>query len=157
MANSEYEPSPPAARPPVVVWVLAALALLVISGVAGYFAFAPEEEGPPPGVVGDPFLMEGRGLFLSRCAVCHGASGGGDGPLSYGFAGATAGDLTAAKLKHGDRAEDVLRVIRVGVPGTRMASWGALLEDSQMRAVAAYCFALARRPVPEELRSGEPR
>lgn len=160
MSNPETEPAPSAdasAAPSVLPWILLGLAMLLVSGAVGYFSFAPEVEPPPPGVIGDPFLMEGRGLFLSRCVPCHGVSGKGNGPMAASFGGEQIGDLTDGKWKHGDKPEDVLRVIRAGVPGTRMAPWGPLLEDAQIRAVAGYCYALSRLPVPDALREAEPR
>ncbi len=159
MSNPESSPSPAPATSspaPVLPWILVGLAMLLISGAVGYFSFVPEVEPPPPGVAGDPFLMEGRAVFLSRCVPCHGPSGRGDGPMASGFAGAQVGDLTDGEWKHGDKPGDVLRVIRAGVPGTRMAPWGPLLEDAQIRAVAGYCYALSRLPVPDELREAEP-
>ena len=138
-------------------WVFLALGLILASGAVGYFSFAPEVEPPPPGVEGDDFLMEGRAVFLSRCVPCHGTSGKGNGPMSASFGGETIGDLTDGQWKHGEKAEDVLRVIRAGVPGTRMARWDQLLDDAQIRAVAGYCYVLSRQPVPESLRKAEPR
>ncbi|WP_165250086.1 c-type cytochrome [Paludisphaera soli] len=139
-------------------WIIIGLAILLASAAVGYLSFAPPIEPPPPEVANDPFLMEGRSVFLSRCVPCHGVAGKGNGPLAASLGGEQVGDLTDGKWKHGEKPEDVLRVIRVGVPGTRMAPWGPLLEDAQMRSVAAYCYALSKMPVPDSLRKpeGEP-
>jgi len=140
-----------------VVIAIALFAVILRLGFGVLRALAqPVPEPPPPGVIGDPFLMEGREVFLSRCVPCHGVSGKGDGPMATFFSADQVGDLTDGKWKHGDKPEDVLRVIRAGVPNTRMAPWGALLEDSQIRAVAGYCFALSKLPVPDEFRKAEP-
>ncbi|MDG3003588.1 c-type cytochrome [Paludisphaera mucosa] len=136
-------------------WVLVGLGLLILSGLVGYFSFAPPAEPPPPEVLNDPFLMEGRSVFLSRCVPCHGLSGKGNGPLSTSFGGEQVGDLTDGRWKHGDKPDDVLRVIRAGVTGTRMAPWGPLLDDVQIRSVAGYCYALSKLPVPESLREAD--
>ncbi len=139
-------------------WILIGLGVLLASAVVGYLSFAPTVEPPSPEVLNDPFLMEGRGVFLSRCVPCHGIAGQGNGPLAASL-GEPVGDLSDGKWKHGDKPEDVLRVIRVGVPGTRMAPWGPLLEDRQIRSVAAYCYVLSELPVPDSLRAPaeEPR
>lgn len=156
---SNLESVPPSSAPPApasfLPWILLGIAMLLVSGAVGYYSFAPEVDPPPPGVQGDDFLMEGRGVFLTRCIPCHGVSGKGNGPMAASFGGEQIGDLTDGKWKHGDKPEDVLRVIRTGVPGTRMAPWGPLLDDAQIRAVAGYCYALSRLPIPDSLRKAE--
>ncbi|AMV39080.1 c-type cytochrome [Planctomyces sp. SH-PL62] len=137
-------------------WILIGLAMLIASAAVGYFSFAPPVESPPQAVLDDPVLLEGRSVFMSRCVPCHGAAGKGNGPMAASFGGEQVGDLTDGKWKHGDKPEDVLRVIRVGVSGTRMAPWGALLDDDQIRCVAAYCYFLSALPVPESLREADP-
>ena len=47
------------------------------------------------------------------------------------------------------------RVISKGVEGTRMTGLGQFLEPSELRAVTAYVFYLAKQPVPVELRMTE--
>ena len=70
--------------------------------------------------------------------------------------GPPVGNISDGKWKHGDKPREVMAVISKGVDGTRMAGWGTVLESSQLRAVTAYVFYLARQPVPEELRSPAP-
>ena len=118
--------------------------------------FAVPPAPPPPEVAGDPFLLEGRSVYLARCATCHGTEGRGDGPIASHLLGPPVGNLSDGKWKHGSRPEDVLGVISKGVEGTRMAGWGQLLEPDQLRAVTAYVFYLAKQPVPGELRRSVP-
>jgi len=151
-SNSNGSPSQLAAGQ----WVLIGMVLLLVSAAVGYFSFAPPAEPPPRAVLDDPLLMEGRSVFLSRCVPCHGTTGKGNGPMAASFGGEQVGDLTDGTWKHGEKPEDVLRVIRAGVPGTRMAPWGPLLDDVQIRSVAAYCYFLSNQPVPESLRDVDP-
>ena len=145
------EIAPAAAR-----WVSLAMLGLMAAGFLAYFVLRSPPAPPPPEVANDPLLLEGRSVYLARCATCHGLEGRGDGPISGSLTGPPVGDLTDGRWKHGDKPGEVRAVISRGVDGTRMAGWGLVLEPSQLRAVAAYVFYLARRPVPEELRDASP-
>ncbi len=121
-----------------------------------YLVFRNPVPPPPPEVAADPLLLEGRTIYLARCATCHGVEGRGDGPIAGSLLGPPVGNISDGKWKHGDRPEDVTRVISQGVQGTRMAGWGLVLAPSQLRAVTAYVFYLARAPVPATLREAGP-
>src|SRR5262249_12356518 len=55
-------------------------------------------------------LREGRAMFRGLCSGCHGGVGrGGKGP-----------DLTDDRWLHGNKDEDIARVIKNGVPQTTM-------------------------------------
>jgi mono/diheme cytochrome c family protein len=101
----------------------------------------------PPGVT--PELAEtGRVLFLP-CAVCHGLDGRGNqlGP-----------SLRDTEWTHiTGTLEEIERVIRDGVPAPRdypvpMAPMGGGdFDDEELRAVAAYVFAISRStPTPAQ-------
>src|SRR5262249_5745229 len=113
---------------------------------------------PPPSeaVKKDPLLLEGRNIYLSRCATCHGMEGRGDGPIAAHLLGPPVGNISDGKWKHGESPDDVYRVIAKGVNNTRMAGWHAALEPPQLRAVSAYVFHLAGQKVPPEFRRGGP-
>ena len=151
--TDELDPSRPTpAHPATALWVFVALALL---GVAGALAFVMlrQAAGPPPAeIAADPVLVRGREVFLDRCASCHGQSGKGDGPTAKGLKGPPVGDLTDAEWKHGDGPGDVLNVVLNGVRDTQMPGWGPVLGPADARAVAAYVYHLAGRPVPDPLR-----
>jgi mono/diheme cytochrome c family protein len=97
--------------------------------------------------------MEGRSVYLARCATCHGPEGRADGPIAGSLLGPPVGNLSQGPWKHGDRPDQVMAVISRGVPGTRMSGWGEILEESALRAVTAYVYYLAGKPVPNELRA----
>ena len=108
---------------------------------------------PPPAIAGDPLLVEGREIYLARCVSCHGESGRGDGPIAKGLAGPPVGDLKAAQWKHGESPDQVLAVVGQGVRDTAMPAWKSILSDRAVRAVTAYVYHLAGRPVPQALRA----
>ncbi len=64
-------------------------------------------------------VEQGRALFRSNCAFCHGlTAGGGRGP-----------SLISAKLVRSSTDEDIKKIIRTGVPGTSMPSFDNIEKD----------------------------
>ncbi len=105
-----------------------------------------------------PVLTQGRAVYASRCARCHGDDGAGrtaemmrvDVPRDlriglYKFTSVLDGALPCD--------EDLLRTLRRGLPGTRMPAFPGL-SDADARAVVAYLKTLAPRWRTEE--SGTP-
>lgn len=100
----------------------------------------PEGKGPPRASVLPPRPVEpdperGRRLFrdVAGCAVCHGADGKGDGPASPSLMDpegrpAPMPNLSRGLLsfKAGDRAEDIVRVVTLGMPGSPMPAFPGL-------------------------------
>jgi putative heme-binding domain-containing protein len=81
-------------------------------------------------------LAEGQSLFRGLCSGCHGGMGrGGKGP-----------DLTDNRWLHGDKDEDITRVIKNGVSGTTMKKLGESLKEHQIANIIAYVRSLARAP-----------
>ena len=81
-------------------------------------------------------LAEGQSLFRGLCSGCHGGMGrGGKGP-----------DLTDDRWLHGSKDEDIIRVIKNGVPGTTMKKLGESLKDEQIDKIVSYVRTLARAP-----------
>lgn len=146
-AGASSGPDPNPAR-----YILLGMAILVIAGAVA-FSLLRRPIGPPPAAIaGDPLLVEGREIYLSRCVSCHGPNGRGDGPIAKGLTGPPPRDLTSAEWKHGDRPEQVLQVVIQGVKDTSMPGWKGTLSASELKAVSAYVFYLAGRTVPDEFR-----
>ncbi len=81
-------------------------------------------------------LAEGQALFRGLCTGCHGGAGrGGKGP-----------DLTRGKFMHGNKDEDIARVIREGVPKTTMKKLGESLKEEQIAKLVLFIRSLARAP-----------
>jgi mono/diheme cytochrome c family protein len=83
-----------------------------------------------------PAQRDGRQLFLSHCALCHGERGDGQGARASAFA-TPPRDFTNSAWQHSTSARRVYRAIRDGVPGTPMPSWRALGDDALVD-LAAY-------------------
>ncbi len=116
-------------------WILAGPGL----GAAALLAFAPSEGSPAP---------DGRALYRTHCAACHGPQGRGDGPgaaLNHprprDFATGQF-RLVSARNRFPSR-DDLFRTLTRGIPGTGMPAWGHLSEGDRWALVDAV-LALSR-------------
>lgn len=94
---------------------------------------------------GDP--GRGKAVYEKNCALCHGPAGQGNGPMSSGLSPRPK-DLTS-KAVIGKRSDwEVYLVIRDGGKALglspQMFSYKTLLEDQEIRDVAAYVRTLAK-------------
>jgi mono/diheme cytochrome c family protein len=113
----------------MIVTLAAAVALVLALAVAPASAAAP---------VGDP--ARGATLYGQKCAVCHGAAGGGDGPAEFVLFPRPR-DLTSGRFKIRSTPtlptdDDLFRVITNGIPGTAMPGWSVLTEGERRDLVA---------------------
>lgn len=83
----------------------------------------------------------GRRAFHRLCTACHGSEGRAQTPLAADL-NPWPRDLTGCNFKYRSTAsgvlptdEDLLRTLQVGLPGTAMPSFGALMGSAVLRAV----------------------
>lgn len=89
------------------------------------------EPGPQPKTTPED-LAEGQRVFGTQCSYCHGPKGeGGQGAV-----------LAVQRLPHAPDDQTLFRIIREGIPGTRMPA--SALTSSQIWQVAAYVRTLGR-------------
>jgi len=79
----------------------------------------------------------GRVVYEQRCAACHGATGGGDGPAAAAIEPRPR-NFRDPDFWRGRSAEDLRRVVRDGKPGTLMAPFAGVLSDADIEAVVAF-------------------
>jgi cytochrome c oxidase cbb3-type subunit 3 len=81
------------------------------------------------GLMADPSMTNnGKKIFQSKCATCHGMFGeGGIGP-----------NLTDDYWLHGGQLMNIYTTIREGVPTKGMLAWERQLRPAELMAVAAY-------------------
>lgn len=93
-------------------------------------------------------LAKGKDIFITNCAACHAADGGGTvGP-----------NLTDKFWLHGGSIQDVFRVIKHGVPEKGMIAWEKQLKPQEIQWVASFIVgqlvgstpAVAKEPQGEE-------
>ncbi len=92
---------------------------------------------------GDP--ENGEKLYAERCVLCHGADGDGLGPAQE-YLNPPPRDFTFGMYKMKSTAfddiipndEDLMRMIRDGMPGTAMPGWSDVLSDQEIWDLVAY-------------------
>jgi cytochrome c oxidase cbb3-type subunit 3 len=83
-------------------------------------------------------VAQGREAFVTTCAPCHRADGGGNiGP-----------NLTDAYWIHGGKPMDVFASVRDGVPAKGMPTWGPQLGEQRVETLVAYVLSLRDTNVP---------
>lgn len=89
-------------------------------------------------------VAKGRTLYLRHCAVCHGATGKGDGPLAK-IVAPPVPDLTEGVFKLRSTPsgtlptdDDLRRVIGDGIAATAMFGVKELLSDDELNALVAF-------------------
>jgi mono/diheme cytochrome c family protein len=111
---------------------------------------SPPEAGDACTVDAGSALQSGRVLYMRHCSHCHGAAGDGNGPTAQ-YMRPRPRDYRHGIFKFtstidSSRAtrEDLLRVLRYGIPGTYMPSF-LLLKDEELQALVEYVRFLAMR------------
>lgn len=100
-------------------------------------------------------VAEGKQIYNQHCASCHGLSGNGKGALA-GSVSPKPRDLTQGIFKfrtvHGPipSDNDIMRVMKMGVPGTSMPGWD-LLSQNQWKSVLEYVKSLSPRLTSQKL------
>lgn len=80
-------------------------------------------------------LAGAKETFVTYCAACHGADGGG-AETSVGP------NLTDAYWLHGGGIKEVFKTIKYGVPEKGMISWKSQLKPNEIQAIASYILSL---------------
>lgn len=153
--------------------MLLALPLVALLTVGWPVVSAGDAE-PPAGAALQPVVAaamppfdaaRARALYDTRCAICHGTDGRGDGPIAgtleprprdftrgvYKFRSTPSGSLPT------DR--DLFDSITRGLPGTSMMGWGGLPDADRwqlVRMVEGFSPRFVSEPATEELRIDQP-
>jgi mono/diheme cytochrome c family protein len=113
--------------------VFGLLSALLVGGCSR----APEESAPHPDATAS---QEGETIFQTRCFVCHGREGKGNGPASTGL-GASVRDLTSPSWQDSTSDETIRSVIRNGaqaVGGSAAMTPNRDLSDAQIQSLVRY-------------------
>ena len=107
---------------------------------------APEQRGAPLAEEEVSAAREGASIFQSRCFVCHGRSGQGDGPAARGL-GATVRDLTNPQWQATTSDDSIRSVIRNGarsIGGNPAMAPNPDLSDGQIQSLVRYIRGLGK-------------
>lgn len=99
-------------------------------------------------------ILAGSAIFKLHCASCHGETGKGDGPASKGMVdiwGDAIGpaDLSSPHHRSGDKPEDLLRTVAMGLDGTPMIGFREILGEKKLWDVIAFIDSLEEKPAAE--------
>jgi mono/diheme cytochrome c family protein len=140
----------PKARRVGLVAIPAAIAALAWGGAAAVHGEL-QPPAPPPAAEAEP---DGVALYALHCAHCHGPNGDGDGRAQLDPKARAFGKekFKLATTTNGVPCDDdLLRVLRRGIPGSAMPAFDHLTE-ADLRAVVGHVRMLTRRGVYAELK-----
>lgn len=109
----------------------------------------PRAMGPssPAASAGRHDAERGRAIYRTACAVCHGAEGRNDGPMSREFM------VTPVRHDDGDYMNRVsndhlFEIVEQGGPAVgkspQMPGWGGFYDDDEIWSLVVYMRSLAR-------------
>jgi mono/diheme cytochrome c family protein len=107
---------------------------------------APEVPAPRSEAVEESATQAGATIFQTRCFVCHGREGKGNGPASTGL-GATVRDLTSPSWQNSISDETIHSVIQNGaqaVGGSTAMPPNRDLSDIQIQSLVRYIRGLGK-------------
>jgi mono/diheme cytochrome c family protein len=112
---------------------------IVMLSTAAASLTARAAQAPAPADTGP-----GKAIYEARCLQCHGASGRGDGPAAPALVPRPR-DFTSGKFKFRSTDtgslptdDDLIRSVRIGLPGTSMPGWEPFLSAGDILAVVTY-------------------
>ncbi len=106
-----------------------------VDAYSGASPYALHDRAPAHGRL-DARARRGEALYREHCAFCHAADGTGRNWIGS-FIEPHPRDLTASRVA-AMADEDLLRVIREGVPDSAMPAWRQVLGDREILAIMAY-------------------
>ena len=146
-AARNMQPAPPALASDTAVagTSLATMFRIISVGVSGTpmpawaSTLSPEERWDVVSYIttlrASPHALEGEGLYLQRCASCHGM---GNGPAAYARALTKLPPEIATLAWQAERSdEEIAHVVRSGIPGTAMPPSRDLTAE-ETRSIVAY-------------------
>jgi len=84
-----------------------------------------------------PDVAKGKEIYTIRCAPCHGAEGGGDGPAAA-MLDPKPRNFRDAQFWKTRTVQQLRLVVKHGRPGTLMAAFDGVLSDAEIDDVVAY-------------------
>jgi high-affinity iron transporter len=102
-----------------------------------------------PAALAKADAAKGEKLYQANCAMCHGATGKGDGPAAASLKPAPR-DLVNGKYTHGSSLEEVTATIENGIEKSPMPPFKASLKPEELASVAAYVVSIHKGEKAED-------
>jgi mono/diheme cytochrome c family protein len=122
--------------------LLIVLAVVIPAAVLVWRTVFTRDEAPRPAAA----PQSARLIYETHCAICHGATGKGDGPGAK-VTRQTIRDFSSAAAMREVNDRFLFEIIKKGSSqfgrSNAMPSWGMKLSDDEIRAVVAYIRTLA--------------
>ena len=148
---------------------VAALVLVIASSAGGAERHMMEPRVPPDQLAqaraltspipdSPETLEKGRALYNGKgtCSNCHGAQGGGDGPVAASLSPSPRNFRHHGFWRHRTEGE-IFWVIKHGSPGTSMIGFGDQLSDDEIWSIIQYERSFAGSHGPGMMGQGEDR
>ncbi|MGZ4730807.1 MAG: c-type cytochrome [Terriglobales bacterium] len=119
--------------------------MLMLLAYAGHVCLAPPLQAQQSSKAAGG-AVEGKQIFITSCAACHGLDGGG---------GEHGPDISHRREVQRLSDKSLLQIVQGGVPGTGMPAFGSLGAD-QVKAVVRYLRSLQGQASAAEV-SGDPK
>lgn len=112
----------------------------------GFVASSTTEEKKEDKKVDDgseKLMAEGKTIYETNCAGCHGVAGDGAGPVGAALTPKPR-NFIQAQFKYGGDDASLTKTIQNGVKGTAMPAWKDSVNMDQTKAVIAYLRAFKK-------------
>ena len=127
---------------PVLTRFHAAVAILSAALVLSFLPSAGAVQAQKPVAKGPAQpALDVQAIYKQQCQACHGPDGRGQLPGVASF--------PDGEWQHGSREQDIVKVIREGVPGTTMVGFKSRLKPEQIDALARYVRSFDKKLKPE--------
>lgn len=83
-------------------------------------------------------VKKGEEVFKMYCAACHGPEG----------AGLVGPNLTDKEILHGEKIEDIIKVVKEGIADKGMPAWSSILKDDEVNSVAEFVKSIMGKNLP---------
>lgn len=89
-------------------------------------------------------LGTGKKVFLSRCAVCHGPKGDGQGVAAKAMK-VKPRNFIKGKYRLGGEFEQLFKTVSQGIPNSPMPAWKGELSSQEIKSVVLYILSLKKQ------------
>lgn len=102
-----------------------------------------------PWVSSDDLIANGKKVYGTYCAMCHGEKGLGDGAAGASLSPKPR-NFVEGKWKMGGKTKDLYMVLQNGIPGSSMVSFKASIKPIDRWSLVHYIRSITQNKVPDD-------